>query len=52
MVLKKLEDALTDGDTIRAVMRVNGTNQDGESVLICLRVRANANITAGISWSP
>ena len=29
MVMKKLEDALADGDTIRAVIRGSGTNQDG-----------------------
>ena len=29
MVLKPLEDALRDGDTIRAVIRGSGTNQDG-----------------------
>ena len=29
MVLKSLEDAIRDGDTIRAVIRGTGTNQDG-----------------------
>lgn len=29
MMLKSLEDALADGDTIRAVIRNTGTNQDG-----------------------
>ena len=30
MVLKDLDDAVRDGDTIRAVIRGSGTNQDGE----------------------
>ncbi len=30
MVLKDLDEALRDGDTIRAVIRGSGTNQDGE----------------------
>ena len=30
MALKSLEDALRDGDTIRAVVRGTCTNQDGE----------------------
>jgi acyl transferase domain-containing protein len=30
MMLKSLDDALRDGDTIRAVIRGSGTNQDGE----------------------
>jgi acyl transferase domain-containing protein len=31
MVLKRLTDALHDGDTIRAVIRSSGTNQDGRT---------------------
>ncbi|MCJ1403373.1 hypothetical protein MMC11_006596 [Xylographa trunciseda] len=31
MVLKSLDDALRDGDTIRAVIRGTGTNQDGKT---------------------
>ena len=30
MILKDLDDALRDGDTIRAVIRGSGTNQDGK----------------------
>lgn len=29
MALKPLDDALRDGDTIRAIVRGTGTNQDG-----------------------
>ena len=29
MVIKSLKDAIDDGDTIRAVIRGTGTNQDG-----------------------
>lgn len=29
MALKPLNDAIRDGDTIRAVVRGTGTNQDG-----------------------
>lgn len=29
MALKPLDDAVRDGDTIRAVVRGTGTNQDG-----------------------
>ena len=29
MALKPLDDAIRDGDTIRAVVRGTGTNQDG-----------------------
>ena len=32
MALKPLEDALRDGDTIRAVVRNSGINQDGQSL--------------------
>lgn len=31
MMLKSLDDALRDGDTIRAVIRGSGTNQDGKT---------------------
>ncbi|CAG8960790.1 hypothetical protein HYFRA_00002327, partial [Hymenoscyphus fraxineus] len=31
VILKKLSDALRDGDTIRAVIRATGTNQDGRT---------------------
>lgn len=31
MMLKSLDDALKDGDTIRAVIRGSGTNQDGKT---------------------
>ena len=31
MVVKSLEDAIKDGDTIRAVIRGTGTNQDGKT---------------------
>ncbi|KAI3336843.1 putative polyketide synthase [Xylariaceae sp. AK1471] len=31
MILKSLDDALRDGDTIRAVIRGSGTNQDGKT---------------------
>jgi acyl transferase domain-containing protein len=31
MVLKRLSDALESGDTIRAVIRASGTNQDGRT---------------------
>ena len=30
MVLKDLDEALRDGDTIRAVIRGTGSNQDGK----------------------
>ncbi|KAF2260237.1 polyketide synthase PksD [Lojkania enalia] len=36
MVLKKLSDAVHDGDTIRAVIRATGTNQDGHTPGITL----------------
>ena len=29
MALKHLDDAIRDGDTIRAIVRGTGTNQDG-----------------------
>lgn len=35
MVLKPVADAIRDGDTIRAVIRSTGSNQDGQSVLSC-----------------
>lgn len=31
MIVKRLSDALRDGDTIRAVVRSNGSNQDGHT---------------------
>lgn len=31
VILKTLSDALRDGDTIRAVIRATGTNQDGRT---------------------
>ena len=31
MALKPLDDALRDGDTIRAVVRGSGINQDGDN---------------------
>ena len=31
LVLKRLGDALNDGDTIRAVVRATGSNQDGRT---------------------
>ena len=42
MALKPLEDALRDGDTIRAVVRGTGTNQDGN-------VRPQANVCAKLT---
>ena len=30
MVLKDLDEAIRDGDTIRGVIRGSGTNQDGK----------------------
>ena len=36
MALKPLEDALRDGDTIRAVVRGTGTNQDGNAPIMWL----------------
>ena len=36
MLMKSLEDAIADGDTIRAVIRGSGTNQDGMKLtLLC-----------------
>ncbi|KAI0480938.1 polyketide synthase [Xylariaceae sp. FL0804] len=40
VVLKRLSDALRDGDTIRAVVRNSGANQDGRSPGITQPVRA------------
>ena len=34
MALKPLDDALRDGDTIRAVVRGSGINQDGKNNLV------------------
>lgn len=31
VILKKLSDAIRDGDTIRAVIRATGSNQDGKT---------------------
>lgn len=31
VIVKRLSDALRDGDTIRAVVRSNGSNQDGHT---------------------
>lgn len=36
IVLKSLEDAIKDGDTIRAVLRQTGVNQDGKTAGITL----------------
>ena len=36
MVIKSLKHALEDGDTIRAVIRATGTNQDGKNWLTAL----------------
>lgn len=36
MILKPLEDAIRDGDTIRAVIRGSGSNQDGRTPGITL----------------
>lgn len=36
MIVKRLDDALRDGDTIRAVIRNTGTNQDGRTPGITL----------------
>ena len=36
LVLKLFEDALKDGDTIRAVIRNSGTNQDGKTLSITM----------------
>ena len=36
MLMKSLEDAIADGDTIRAVIRGSGTNQDGTSLFSVL----------------
>lgn len=33
MILKRLSDAIRDGDTIRAVIRAAGSNQDGNTPL-------------------
>lgn len=33
VVVKRLRDAVRDGDTIRAVIRATGTNQDGNTPL-------------------
>ena len=38
MALKSVEDAIRDNDTIRAVIRGSGTNQDGN------RIRAQSGI--------
>jgi acyl transferase domain-containing protein len=41
VVLKRLKDALRDGDTVRAVIKGSGVNQDGESFFpkACVRMR-------------
>jgi acyl transferase domain-containing protein len=33
VIIKRLDDAVRDGDTIRAVIRATGTNQDGNTPL-------------------
>ena len=35
MVIKSLKNAIHDGDTIRAVIRGTGTNQDGRNFSTC-----------------
>lgn len=32
VALKRLDDAIADGDTIRAVIRATGSNQDGTNI--------------------
>ena len=58
VILKRLKDALCDGDTIRAVIRSSGSNQDGRTPGITQPSRAaqEANIrdvyrSAGLSMS-
>jgi acyl transferase domain-containing protein len=34
MVLKKLSDAISHGDTVRAIIRATGSNQDGHTPAI------------------
>ncbi|KAF2643547.1 putative polyketide synthase [Massarina eburnea CBS 473.64] len=48
VIIKRLSDAIRDGDTIRAVIRSSGTNQDGNSPLARPDKHAQARLISSI----
>lgn len=60
LIIKRLSDAISDGDTIRAVIRSTGCNQDGRTSMGIMQPNAESQrqliqdtyAKAGLSMSP